>query len=226
MSKFFNKKIFSILIFILIVIGVAAILRHQNTNKEMAVYMLYEEKQSDTCHSVVYGSLQEGVEAITNFISFLEINRLILEKPHPMQVGYIGVGDLQGRKNRTKFDYEPLIMVDSLVVDDHIEIWNGVLGYYYLHMGETNLAYEKLKSSNYYEVIKRFSKNTHLESFIKDHERIFGVPNWKADHPLDTNVFRAVDDMLRANADTTDSDLQKMKLLDQIHPSLENETDQ
>lgn len=70
----------------------------------MAVYMLYEEKQSDTCHSVVYGSLQEGVEAITNFISFLEINRLILEKPHPMQVGYIGVGDLQGRKNRTKFD--------------------------------------------------------------------------------------------------------------------------
>lgn len=50
------------------------------------------------------------------------------------------------------------------------------------------------------KVIKRFSKNNHLESFIKDHERIFGVPDWKADHPLDTNVFRAVDDMLRTNA--------------------------
>ncbi len=200
LSKFLNKKVFAVLVLILIVIGVAAILRHQKAKKEMALYMLYEEKKSDTYHSVVYGSLLEGVEAITNFISFLETNRLILEKPHPMQVGYIAMGDLQGRKNRTKFDYEPLIMVDSLVVNDHIENWNGVLGYYYLHMGEKYLAYEKLKSSNYYEVIKRFSKNNYLESFIKDHERIFGVPDWKSDYPLDTNVFRAVDDMLRTNA--------------------------
>lgn len=207
-SRFFNKKILTILIFILVIIGVSAILRHQKAKKEMALSMLYEEKKSDTCYSVVYGSLLEGVEAITNFISFLETNRLILEKPHPMQVGYIGMGNIQGRKNRTKFDYEPLIMVGSLVVNDHIENWNGVLGYYYLHMGETNLAYEKLKSSNYYEVIKRFSKNTHLESFIKDHERIFGVPDWKEDYPLDTNVFQTVDDMLRTNTLITDGSLE------------------
>ncbi len=29
-------------------------------------------------------------------------------------------------------------------------------------------------------------------------------PNWKADHPIDTNVFRMVDDMFRTNAPATE----------------------
>jgi hypothetical protein len=102
LSKFLNKKVFSVLVLILIVIGVAAILRHQKAKKEMALYMLYEEKKSDTYHSVVYGSLQK-VLSNYEFYFFFGNYRLILEKTNPMQVGYIAMGDLQEEKPN-KFD--------------------------------------------------------------------------------------------------------------------------
>ena len=37
-------------------------------------------------------------------------------------------------------------------------------------------------------------------------------PNWKADHPIDTNVFRMVDDMFRTNAPVTEEFFQEKEL--------------
>ena len=36
--------------------------------------------------------------------------------------------------------------------------------------------------------------------------------NWKADHPIDTNVFRMVDDMFRTNAPVTEEFFREKEL--------------
>ncbi|MBO4714592.1 MAG: hypothetical protein J5672_00665 [Verrucomicrobia bacterium] len=166
--------------------------------------------ESELLDTYLTGTLDECIEKLQNGICYYETNRLKFETPH-----YRVVADLYNSNHERIGCDIGLRVVD---VDSRICFLRYMLGYCFLCAGEPVRAYTNILP--YYEYcLKEFPKTplAHTRSqvmqrVIDTFERQCGVPNWKADHPIDTNVFRMVDDMFRTNAPVTEEFFREKEL--------------
>ena len=148
--------------------------------------------QSEVLKIYSTGTLDECIEKIQNAIHYYETNRLKFETPH-YRVEKFYISSHEGAF------YE----IDPGVVDVNLRICNLrlMLGYCFLCAGEPVKAYNNILF--FYEgSSKEFPRSQMMQKLIAVEEH--HNANWKADHPIDTNVFRAVDDMFRTNAPVTE----------------------
>jgi len=153
--------------------------------------------QSEVMKTYSTGTLDECIEKIQNTIHYYETNRLKFETPH-YRVGEFYISSHEG----TFYEMD-LVVVD---VDSRICNLRLMLGYCFLCAGEPVKAYNNILF--FYEGSSRkFPRSQMMQKLIAVEER--HNANWKADHPIDTNVFRMVDDMFRTNAPVTEEFLEK-----------------
>ena len=158
------------------------------------------EIESELLDTFLTGTLDECIEKLQNGICYYETNRLKFETPH-YRVEKFYISSHEGAF------YE----IDPGVVDVNLRICNLrlMLGYCFLCAGEPVKAYNNILC--FYEGSSRkFPRSQMMQKLIAVEER--HNANWKADHPIDTNVFRIVDDMFRTNAPVTEEFFREKEL--------------